>query len=95
MGNTTQNDGVPSSAPDSSTSSKYAAAFTYSDQELLDLYRQAMAAVTIKGQSYEVAGRKWTAADLLELRNTVAYYERRVNASSYGLIQNQIVLRRR
>ena len=60
---------------------KITAAFTYTDQELLDLWRSADAAVSL-GQSYQVGDRTLTRADAEEITEKITFYESRVNAAS-------------
>lgn len=60
---------------------KYAADFTYTDQEILNLLREALAAVTVRGQSTIVMGREFNAANLSELQGAIETYEQRVNAA--------------
>jgi hypothetical protein len=52
-----------------------------SDQELLEMYLQAIAAVAT-GQSYNMNGRSLTRADLAELRTTVEWLESRITAAN-------------
>lgn len=66
---------------------KPAADFTYTDQELLDLWREALAIVSIRGKSYQIGRRMLTAHDLQEIREMVTYFEERVAAAS-GLSVN-------
>ena len=61
---------------------KPTASFTYTDQELLDLWREALAVISIKGNRYRIGNREYEFHDLRHAREMVEYYERRVNANS-------------
>lgn len=50
---------------------------TFTDAQLLVLYRNALAAVTV-GQSYSINGRSMTRADLPEIRETIDWLEARI-----------------
>jgi len=73
---------------------KYEAEFTYTDQELLDLYRQALAKISVAGQDYMIAGRRLTQANLKEVREQITWLEGRVNQAS-GIAANFARLNRR
>lgn len=73
--------------------SKYVAQFEYTDAELLALFREALARVSVSGQSYQIAGRIFTAANLPEIRKQVEWLESRVNATS-GPAENIARLKR-
>lgn len=60
---------------------KYVAPFTYSDQELLDLYRAAVAEIAATGQRYQCAdGRQWDAANLPYLTAEIRRLECKIAA---------------
>lgn len=61
---------------------KYEADFTYTDAELLALYRAALARISVSGQEYTIGNRTFIAADLAEIRQMISWLEPRVNASS-------------
>ena len=62
---------------------QYEANFTYTDQQLLDLFRECLARIAVSGQSYQMpGGRMFTAANLTEVRNMVSYYEAKVGQAS-------------
>jgi hypothetical protein len=61
---------------------KITAAHDYSDQDLLALYREALAVITVKGQSYTISGRSFTMADIREIRQMVTHLESRISNSS-------------
>lgn len=63
-------------------SAKPAADYTYTDAELLALWREAVAVISIKGKSYQIGSRTYTFHDLDHVQAMVEYYERRVDAAS-------------
>jgi hypothetical protein len=67
---------------------KYVASATYTDEEMLDIYREAMVAVAVKGQVYLFDGREFTNADLDEIRKSIAWFESRISNVSSGLVVN-------
>jgi len=73
---------------------KYEAEYSYTDAELLALYREALARISVSGQSYEIMDRVYTAADLPALMNMVARLEARISDAS-GPAQNLVNFRRR
>jgi hypothetical protein len=66
---------------------KPAASFDYTDAELLALWRECLATISVKGGRYRIGQREWQSHDLREVREMVEYYERRVAAES-GLAVN-------
>ena len=60
---------------------KFKAQETYTDPELLELYRQAMAKISI-GEEYTIGGRTLKSADLQAVRETIDWLEQRIQASS-------------
>lgn len=56
---------------------------TGTDQELLDLYRYALAAIAT-GQAYNIGGRQMTRADLAHVRDTITWLEQRVYDDGSG-----------
>lgn len=74
------------------TPTKYVANFAYTDQELLDLWRECHASITVKGQEYFIGDRKFTAVDSAEVLRNITFYEQRVNAAS-GSSPSQILAR--
>lgn len=63
---------------------KFVANFEYSDSELLALFREGVAAIASGGQSYQIAGRMWTAAQLPAMWQTIDTLERRINSAATG-----------
>lgn len=55
---------------------------TYSDQELLALWRQADADVAAGGQSKAIRGRVLTLANAGEISNKIRFYESRIAAAA-------------
>lgn len=74
------------------TPAKFAADHTYTDQELLDLWRQCYATVSVMGQTYVMGDREWTAADNAEIIRNIQFLESRINAAS-GANPSQILAR--
>jgi hypothetical protein len=66
---------------------KPTADFTYTDQELLNLWREAHAVCSVRGQSYTVLGQTVTSFDLEAIRKQIEFYEARVSAAN-GLSVN-------
>ena len=74
---------------------KLTADFDYSDAELLALFREAFAKITVTGGSYKFGDREFTSHDLPEIRKTIAWLEQRVNAAASGPIAiNKLQLKR-
>lgn len=63
---------------------KHTPGATYTDAELLVLFREALASVAVSGQSYRMGSREYTRADLPEIRSQIEWLETRVNKSSGG-----------
>lgn len=55
---------------------------TYTDAELLALWRQADADVAAGGQSKAIRGRTLTQANAAEISNKIKFYESRIAAAS-------------
>ncbi len=69
---------------------KYTADDEYTDAELLSLFRQAYARVSVSGQSYQMTTpgggtTTFTSADLPRIRDQITALEATVNAASGGL----------
>lgn len=71
---------------------KITTANTYTDAELLALLREGVAQIAATGQSYSVAGRTYTAAQLPQMRDTIDWLESKITGASEGLVTNQIRL---
>ena len=78
------------------TATKYVADFDYTNAELLALYRQCLARISVSGQEYEIGTRRFTAADLAEVRATINELEQKVSAGTCrGAAESLVSLRRR
>jgi hypothetical protein len=55
---------------------------TFTDAELLNLTRKAIADILVGGQSYGMNGRQLNRADLAGLREQEKYLEDRINAAA-------------
>jgi len=74
--------------------SKVTTANTYSDAELLALFREGVALIASTGQSYQIAGRSYNAASLPAMRDMIDWLEGRIAAESSGLATNYVRLGR-
>lgn len=67
---------------------KYEAANTYTDDEILALFRECLARISVSGQSYmmqlgAIGGtRMYTSADLEAVSKQIDWLERRISAAS-------------
>ena len=61
---------------------KLAAEFTYTDSELLDLYREAYAKLSVLGQETQLLGKRVTRADLSQIKDQIEWLEQRVDAAN-------------
>lgn len=77
------------------TPAKYAANHTYSDQETLDLYREAIAGILATGQAYECSdGRRFEAASLTVLQREAIRLENKINVAASTGGSTEVLLRR-
>jgi len=67
---------------------KVTTANTYTDSELLALFREGVALIAATGQSYQIAGRMYNAASLPAMRETIDWLEGRITSESSGLVTN-------
>lgn len=67
---------------------KVTTANTYTDAELLALFREGVALIAATGQSYQIAGRTYTASSLPAMRDTIDWLESRISATDYGISSN-------
>ena len=74
---------------------KVTTANTYTDAELLALFREGVALIAATGQSYQISGRTCTAANLPSMRDTIDWLEGRISAEANGLVTNYARLERR
>lgn len=73
---------------------KLAAAYEYSDAELLKLYREALAKCATTGGSYTLGDRSFTSHDLPEIRAQISWLETRIGQASTGISINKLQLKR-
>lgn len=73
---------------------KLEAGYSYTDEELLAIFREAYAKCAVEGQTYEFMGQKFTRADLQTLANEIDRLEKKVSAAANGLISVGINLKR-
>lgn len=71
------------------TETKYVADDTYSDAELLALWRQCYARISVSGQSYQMTTpgggtATFTSADLLHVRQQIDLLQTAINGASSG-----------
>lgn len=71
---------------------KVTTANTYSDAELLALFREGVALIAATGQSYQIAGRTYNAANLPAMRDMIDWLEGRISAESNGIVTNYVRL---
>lgn len=66
--------------------SKYTAENNYSDDELLALWRECFARISVSGQSYQMniggGTRMFTGANVKEVRDNISWLERRIDIAS-------------
>lgn len=73
---------------------KLVAQYTYTDAELLALYRECWAKCS-QGITFDLEGVRYSRADLPQIEATIARLERRVNSASHGPAFNLARLRGR
>ncbi len=74
---------------------KVTTANSYSDAELLALFREGVALIAATGQSYQISGRTYNAASLPAMRDMIDWLEGRISAETEGLVTNYARLVRR
>jgi hypothetical protein len=57
---------------------KYTPRATYTDAELLALFREAYARIATSGESYTIGSRSYSSANLTEIRDQIQWLEQRV-----------------
>lgn len=57
---------------------------TGTDAELLVLFRACLARISVAGQSYQLNGRIYTAANLTEVKNMIDWLESKISTASTG-----------
>jgi hypothetical protein len=71
---------------------KVTTANTYSDTELLTLFREGVALIAATGQSYQISGRTYNAASLPAMRDMIDWLEGRISAEANGIVTNYVRL---
>jgi hypothetical protein len=71
---------------------KVTTANSYTDAELLALFREGVALIAATGQGYTINGRTYTAANLPAMRDTIDWLETRIASSESGLATNLVRL---
>lgn len=61
---------------------KYVAGFDYTDAELLALFRECLARISVSGQRYEIAERVYEAADVPEVLKIIDNLQAKINSAS-------------
>lgn len=61
---------------------KFATTNSYTDAELLALFREAYAQIAATGQSYKIGTREYVAADLADIREEIAWLDSRINSDT-------------
>lgn len=69
---------------------KIAASHTYSDQDILNLFRECLATISVRGAKYEINGVIYTSLDLDKVQQLVNIYQTRVDQASRGMAANLI-----
>lgn len=68
---------------------KHVAGFSYTDAELLALFREALAHIAAGGQSYKLGSVEYVRADLPVILKTITSLEQRIStATQTGPAQN-------
>jgi hypothetical protein len=71
---------------------KVTTANSYSDAELLALFREGVALIAATGQSYQISGRTYNAASLPAMRDMIDWLEGRISAEANGIVTNYVRL---
>jgi hypothetical protein len=71
---------------------KVTTANSYSDAELLALFREGVALIAATGQSYQISGRTYNAASLPAMRDMIDWLEGRISAEVNGIVTNYVRL---
>ncbi len=67
---------------------KVTTANTYTDAELLALFREGVALIAATGQAYKIGTREYNAANLPAMREMIDWLEGRISAESNGIVTN-------
>ena len=71
---------------------KVTTANSYSDAELVALFREGVALIAATGQSYQISGRTYNAASLPAMRDMIDWLEGRISAEANGIVTNYVRL---
>jgi hypothetical protein len=71
---------------------KVTTANSYSDAELLALFREGVAMIAATGQSYQISGRTYNAASLPAMRDMIDWLEGRISTEANGIVTNYVRL---
>jgi hypothetical protein len=74
--------------------SKLVAEHDYTDAELLALWREAYAQLSVGGQEVTMRGRTFRAADLPHIRDQITWLESRISSNSEGFTMINVRLTR-
>lgn len=67
---------------------KVTTANTYTDTELLALFREGVALIAATGQAYKIGTREYNAANLPAMRDMIDWLEGRISIESNGIATN-------
>lgn len=74
---------------------KYEAAATYTPAEMVALWTECSARISVSGQSYRIGNREFTAADLQYVNQQIVFWEARAEAADSGMVQTLAKIHRR
>lgn len=67
---------------------KVTTANTYTDTELLALFREGVALIAATGQAYKIGTREYNAANLPAMRDMIDWLEGRISIETNGIATN-------
>lgn len=67
---------------------KVTTANTYTDTELLALFREGVALIAATGQAYKIGTREYNAANLPAMRDMIDWLEGRISIEANGIATN-------
>lgn len=74
---------------------KLSASYEYTDAELLALYREAVAEISVSGTTRKIGSREMTTSDLPEMWKLITQLEQRIAAATSGpIVRNRTAFRR-
>jgi hypothetical protein len=71
---------------------KVTTANSYTDAELLALFREGVALIAATGQNYQIGSRIYNAASLPAMRDMIDWLEGRISSESNGIVTNYVRL---